>query len=123
MLENQPTGHFNTPQTFAPLLEAVQDLKFHLDIAHAQVAGQGENLLPKFLERFGEKLVHVHVSDNQGLTDDHVSLDRGVVDWRSALKSLHTLGYNDTLTLEIFKDDRALLLESLQKVRKFWDSL
>src|SRR5918912_2367979 len=58
MVENMGRS-FGTAAELAPLL-AHPDVRFHLDVGHAHVAGETTNEL---LAAFGDRLAHVHVSD------------------------------------------------------------
>src|ERR671938_2013542 len=58
MVENMGRS-FGTAAGLAPLL-AQRDVRFHLDVGHAHVAGETTNEL---LAAFGDRLAHVHVSD------------------------------------------------------------
>ena len=100
------------------LLDAHPTIGFHLDIAHAQVRG---NRTHEFLTVFGERLAHVHLSDNSGRADDHLPLGAGRLDWKRLIRALKRTGYDGTITLEVFSDDRDYLLASHRKLRAAWD--
>ena len=118
MLENQPNGFLNTPESLMPIFNKVENLLFHLDVGHAQVAGRENNLTKEFLMKFKGKLAHVHFSDNKGNNDDHLPIEAGIIDWKDIIKQLKKIGYNKTITLEIFVKDRHYLLYSREKIRE-----
>lgn len=120
MLENQPNGPLSTPESLIPVFDKVDNLFFHLDVGHAQVAGRSENLTNKFIANFKDKLVHVHISDNKGNNDDHLPIGTGIIDWKDMLKQLKRVGYNNTITLEVFVKDRKYLLYSKKKILELW---
>jgi len=117
MVENVPE-HFDTIADLGALLDAHPSIGFHLDIAHAQVRG---NRTHEFLGAFSERLVHVHLSDNSGRSDDHLPLGAGRLDWKRLVRALKRTGYNATITLEVFSDDSDYLLASQRKLRAVWD--
>lgn len=121
MLEHQPTGFLNTPMSLQPIFAGVRELLFHLDVGHAQVAGGEQNLTDKFLDRFGDKLAHVHFSDNKGKFDDHLPLGAGIIDWSSIVSRLKELKYDGMITLEIWSKDRHYLLYSRDQLKKLWN--
>jgi sugar phosphate isomerase/epimerase len=100
------------------ILAADARLGFHLDVGHAFVGG---DRLEGMLKAFGRQLCHVHLSDNRGHEDDHMPLGAGRIDWPRALRLLKERGYDGTLTLEVFAQDRDYLLHSAEKVRRWWD--
>ncbi|MGH2819815.1 MAG: sugar phosphate isomerase/epimerase family protein [Actinomycetota bacterium] len=110
---------FATAEEMAVVLDAVPDAAFHLDVGHANLRlGPGEpNRTEAFLGAFGDRLAHVHVSDNRGGTDDlHLPLGAGFVDWRRAVRALKQTGYDGTVTLEVFSRER----EHLRTSRRLW---
>ncbi len=117
MVENIPE-HFATVADLHALLDAHPTIGFHLDIAHAQVRG---NRTHEFLTAFAERLVHIHLSDNSGRSDDHLPLGAGRLDWKRLVRVLKHTGYDSTITLEVFSDDRDYLLASQRKLRIAWD--
>lgn len=123
MLEHQPNGFLNTPESLLPIFSAVKGLLFHLDVGHAQVSGGVKNLTKEFLLYFNDKLAHVHFSDNKGKNDDHLPIGSGIIDWEDAIRQLKRNNYNKTITLEIFVEDRSYLLYSKEKIRQLWNSV
>ena len=100
------------------LLEAAPTAGLHLDVGHAnlRLGGGGRNRTPAFLAAFGDRLVHVHVSDNLGSDDLHLPLGAGGIDWRGVIRSLKDAGYDGTVTLEVFARER----EHLRVSRRLW---
>jgi sugar phosphate isomerase/epimerase len=119
MIENV-VNNLNNAKAFRTLLDAHSDLRFHLDIAHANVKGERTK---EFLKAHSNKLVHVHVSDNKRTGDDHLPLGVGLIDWPEQLALLKASGYDGTITLEIFTPERDFLLDSAARVRRIWSEL
>jgi sugar phosphate isomerase/epimerase len=110
---------FSGVEDLGPLLEAVPDAGFHLDVGHANLRlGQGgRNRTSQLVAAFADRLVHVHVSDNKGGEGDlHLPLGAGLIDWRSAIRTLKEAGYDGTVTLEVFSRER----EHLRTSRRLW---
>jgi sugar phosphate isomerase/epimerase len=87
-----------------------------LDLSHLAVAGV--DILEAY-ERLGERVVHVHVSNNAGRgRDTHAGLDDGVLPVPTFLKGLTASGFSGGITLELdvrpWADDRLGLLEFLR---------
>ena len=71
------------------------------------------------MERFGERIGHVHLSDNRGAYDEHLALGAGTIDFPQLAENLHKFGYDGTVTFEVFDENRQTLMES----RKYWRNL
>jgi sugar phosphate isomerase/epimerase len=102
-----------------PILDAAPDAGFHLDVGHAnlRLGVGGTNRTPALLQAFGDRLAHVHVSDNRGGDDDlHLPLGAGAIDWRRAVGWLKDAGWDGTVTLEVFSRER----EHLRTSRRLW---
>lgn len=54
-----------------------------------------------FLREFGDRLVHVHVSDNSGAGDEHLVPGTGTIDWRSLAAALKRIAYRGAIVLEL----------------------
>lgn len=110
---------FATVEDLAPILDASPEAGFHLDVGHANLRlGLGEtNRTGALLDAFGDRLAHVHVSDNRGGTEDlHLPLGAGMVDWKAAIRRLKAAGWDATVTLEVFSRER----EHLRTSRRLW---
>ncbi len=117
MLENCPS--LQSIDLISQLLGRFEKLGFHLDVGHANLGGKG-NQTRAFLEHFGSRLRHVHLSDNFGGDDLHLPIGAGRIDWRDVIKAIKHLPYDGTITLEVFTPDRDYVLMSRDKVRKLW---
>jgi len=113
----------NTPEPFPFILKSVDDftrfyrdlsldLGLTLDIGHANVNGQ----IYDFIEKFAERLVHVHASDNDGTFDSHLEIGEGNIDWAKVANCLKNIGYAGAVIVESEKK----VEESIQTLRKFF---
>ncbi|MEM2739307.1 MAG: sugar phosphate isomerase/epimerase [Candidatus Bathyarchaeia archaeon] len=122
MVENMDGGRMWRIEEYVRMVDEA-DVGFHLDIAHANLDVESLNLTA-FLDRFrpGDKLLHIHISDNIGGPaskgwDLHLPIGVGSIDWDETFKILRSYGYSGTVTLEVFSKDRDYLKVSLDKVR------
>jgi sugar phosphate isomerase/epimerase len=76
-------------------------LGFSLNVAHAHLLAG--DFLP-FLKAFGDKLGNVQISDNNGITDEHLPVGEGTVDFVSLVRQLKKMDYQGTLSLSVAKD-------------------
>jgi len=115
LIENMDEDAF-TMKDFEELFAEVPELGFTLDIGHANI-GKLENNSIDYIQRFRDKLSHVHLSDNLGGYGDlHLPLGAGVIDFAKIMKKIEAIGYDDTVTLEVFSRDRTYLQLSREKL-------
>ena len=120
MLENMDRT-FNTVDQIRDALARMPGLGFHLDVAHANLNVE-KNRTEEFLRNFRDRLVHVHLSDNFGKSDDlHLPLRAGTIPWPKIIGLLKKSGYDGTITLEVFSPDRRYLLLSRDILRQLWE--
>ena len=118
MVENLDRLFSDVPDLKA-ILDAVPEVGFHLDVGHANLRlGRGQkNRTKDLLAAFGDRLSHVHLSDNRGGEGDlHLPLGAGAIDWSGVASILREAGWDGTVTLEVFSRER----EYLRMSRKLW---
>jgi sugar phosphate isomerase/epimerase len=113
---------FVEPADFVEILQQFPDLKLTLDTGHANIGNPGGRRILEFIEKFGQRIGHLHVSDNFGEHDDHIALGAGNIDFLKIVKTLKQYGYNDTATLEIFSEDRRALKKSRDRFDRLFKS-
>ncbi len=113
---------FDSVSTYSRLLEEVPGLQIHLDFGHTNL---GKDNGASFCKQLGGHIRHVHFSDNRGSEDEHMPLGAGNIDWKEAVSALKSIGYDETITLEVFFKDRSVSLEPLEENRRLvldlWD--
>jgi len=122
VLEHIPHGGGNQLENIVTIMERVPLLRFHLDSGHAKLE-RGQDRWDEYLERLGHKLLHVHLSENDGTADQHLPLGaapRSTTDWPKHIKKLKATGYDGTITLEVFASERDYLLLSRELLKKWW---
>ncbi len=122
MVENLDRN-FSNVTDLLPIFTEVPEARFHLDIGHANLnLGLEEtNRSAELLKSFGDRLAHVHVSDNRGgAADLHLPLGAGSIDWKAHIRLLKEYGYDGTVTLEVFAREREHLLASRRSWLRWW---
>lgn len=109
-------GPYGSPAEMEGLLEAFPQCSLVLDVGHANIEDSTGRRSVDFIERFGARLGHLHLSDNRGRCDEHLPLGAGRVDFASVAGALAAAGYDGTATLEIFCDDRRQLARSRERM-------
>lgn len=96
-LENMPTGWAFETDSLGKLLDLVQGTSFKLcyDVAHAHVAQRS----PEFDAAAG-RIGNVHLSDNRGDHDAHLTLGEGTAPWASSVRLLRQGGYRGAFVVE-----------------------
>ncbi len=84
--------------------------KIMFDTFHANIE---EKSLPKAIEKLGDKLVHIQLSEN-----DRATLGQGHIDFPSILKALHKINYTGMVSVEAFSSK----LSAANIWRKMFDS-
>jgi sugar phosphate isomerase/epimerase len=104
----------NVPEPFPFLMKSVEDFtRFYaevdeeiglvLDIGHASLNGQIE----RFLTTFKDRIVHMHLSDNDGKEDQHLGVGRGTIDWEKTADLMRRISY-----------DRVAVIESVERIEE-----
>lgn len=80
--------------------EMEQPMGMVLDVAHAHLNGE----VAEFIRRFGDRIRHVHVSDNDGESDQHLPLGDGGIDWGRVMALLRGCGFSGWVVVESYGD-------------------
>ncbi len=117
-LENMTPGPLTLaePEDFDEVLGRHPFLELTLDLGHAHINGRGEERSLAFMERHGGRIGHVHASDNRGREDEHLPVGAGSVDFPLLMRALVDMGYQGTMTLEVFSPDSEYLVRSREKL-------
>ena len=97
----------NTPEPFPSLMKSVGDFRrFYedlgddigmvLDVAHANL----NNQIQDFFTHFSKKIVHMHVSDNDGANDLHLGIGYGSIDWENVAEMVKEAEYGNLIMIE-----------------------
>ncbi len=77
-----------------------------LDTSHANMhSREYADPLGSYLDALGERIIHIHASDNHGLADDHLVPGTGSVSWRPLLDFLGTGKYGGSVVFELNSAD------------------
>lgn len=113
----------NVPEPFSFLMKSVDDfsrfygefdgdIELALDIGHANVNRQ----VLEFIERFPNRIVHIHASDNDGTFDFHRGIGYGNVNWAEVVSAVKKSKYDNIIMLESIDH----VEESLQKLKQLF---
>jgi sugar phosphate isomerase/epimerase len=111
-------GPFVEPDDLEPIFAAFPGLQFVLDTGHANIGDDTGRRVIGLIHRFGNRLGHLHFSDNNGRADEHLPIGQGNIGFKAVVRALRQVGYDGTMTLEIFTPDRSELVKSRQRLKK-----
>ncbi len=113
----------NVPEPYPFLMKSVEDFtRFYdelgddigltLDIGHANL----NNQIQKFITHFPDRIIHIHVSDNDGTSDSHLGIGYGNIDWERVAKMVKETEYSNVVMLESVEH----VEESLQTLQRLF---
>ena len=103
------------PDDLKRLLDAHPEYGFCLDFSHAFVEG-GEARVRDYLDRLGDRLLHLHLNDTPGDRDRHLPVGEGSIPF----DRLRPARLPATATFEV-RGDALALDSSRERLRKAWD--
>lgn len=103
---------FFDPDEFKRVFKAYPGMMMCLDAAHANIDDPAGKRIFDFLEKFTDRIGHIHLSDNQGKFDEHLAIGQGNINFKRFMAKLVRTGFNDTITLEVFSQNPADLIRS-----------
>lgn len=101
-----------------------------LDTGHANLQPSGRRVpLTEIIRRLGFRIEHLHLSDNDGVADQHLPLlcGHGTIDWRKTFAALKRAGYRGVLNEElppmtgIAWSAWSVLVRKAQPLRTLWE--
>lgn len=92
---------------------------FCYDSGHRNCFTKGENLL----EKYKDKVVAIHLHDNDGTGDQHQYPLEGTIDWKKEMIDLSNTNYNGSLTLEVLGDEDLDYQQNMKKSKEVADQL
>ena len=92
--------------------------KFILDCGHYNVANHHKDL-KDVVYKLKDYLVHLHLSNNYGLRDEHAPLDQGNIDFKVYFKYLCDINYKGLYCSEVLYKDYLDLLNTSKLIDKY----
>jgi len=96
-MEKRNKEYFTLPATLSNIIKELSSNHFKvcLDIAHANTACR----IQDFITELGDKIFHVHISDNTGHSPVHLPIGEGIIPFREVFIDLRTT-INREVTIE-----------------------
>jgi sugar phosphate isomerase/epimerase len=115
-VENMPEPHpflMKSVEDFTKFYEEInEDIGLVFDVGHANLNGQVE----RFLTVFKDKIVHMHVHDNDGTGDQHSGIGFGTIDWKNVADVLRRMSYDKIVIIESVEH----IVESKQRLQQLF---
>lgn len=103
-----------TQEEYVDCLNHVNDIAgFLIDVGHAQLNGWN---ISELIYSVKDRLIGLHLHDNDGFTDEHLPIQEGKMDWEKIMKTLHDHHIPCELILEYAPETP---LETLKKGKDF----
>ena len=99
-VEPHPGRYLGNTDGALRLLEHVDSkaMGINFDPSHTFPVGDFPNLS---VYRLGKNIKHLHVSDNDGVTNVHWRPGEGKIDWRAMFEALKEVGYDGVISIEL----------------------
>lgn len=105
-------------KSIAELMREVPNFGVCLDYAHATIFGKNIDYWVKDLAPY---IRHVHINDNDGVTDLHLAVGDGMTDWEKFLEHKKLYFPNATILVETTPIDRQIKSLEYMKEHGFFD--
>lgn len=105
------------------LLDEVNEDNFGavLDTGHLHAA---KELIPLSIEKLGEKIMYVHVSDNDGRDNYHWAPGRGTIDWEAVFEGLKRYRFSGYIAIDVGGPDiKDRLDDEVLEAKKFVEKM
>ena len=104
-IENMPDVPIFLGISAAALADIVDgtDLGICFDIGHANTSGQ----IDAMIDTFGDRIVNIHIHDNNGQRDEHLTIGDGNIDFPKVLSRLSRYGGNFIIEAKSLESARA----------------
>jgi len=84
------------------------------DVGHAYME-DGNDGVDRFLSGYGDLVSHLHVHDARSRGDTHIPIGAGEIDY--GIVAEHLGGFDGTVAVEVFTDDRSLLDDTARRIQ------
>lgn len=123
-LENSPRNQHQLKQ-FREIFHRLPELKLLYNVGHGNIQTNAPHTTRDYLFALADRLIHVHLSDNDGVTNGHLPFGApasGGINLGRELRTLRSFRYDGTLTIQVF-GDRRWLVACAESVREVWSEV
>lgn len=102
---------------YLELLLTLPEARALLDIGHAYI---NQWNLPNVIQQLGSRLLACHLHDNHGLSDDHLPIGHGTINWNVLFAAILSYAPGSTLVFEYANVDLLTALANIQTVNNHY---
>lgn len=122
-LEHNPRSHGSRQLAYVEkIVEAAPQVGVQLDSGHCFMEEE-PHAWETYVKRFNSRIVHVHLSENDGMHDQHLPIGCKLPDWPHRIRVLREIGYDGTITLEGFTPAPEYALVSKELLHRWWSDV
>ncbi len=116
-IENMPMMYFYLGRKASDLQDIVDgtDLNICFDIGHANTSGQ----IDAMIDTFGDRIANVHIHDNNGKQDEHLTIGDGNIDFQKVLSRLGSYKGNYVIESKTYES----AVESQSRLESLFSSI
>ncbi len=108
--------YMSSPSEFIEFIESNNlDLSIAFDTGHAHIAGY----MDEFVEKLATHFFLVHITDNNGVSDAHLNVGEGNIDWKKLVSSLIKQKFQGAHIVEAVKQP----MKSIEALRALYGEL
>jgi len=103
LIENMPPqkAFMCSPSEFNEFIKTNNvNLSIAFDTGHSHIAGN----IDEFIEKLSSRFFMVHVTDNDGISDSHLNVGEGTINWKKLVGDLKKLQFNGMYVVEAARD-------------------
>lgn len=94
-------SYMSSPAEFSEFIKTNNlNLDIAFDTGHAHIAGN----IDEFVQKLTPHFFMVHITDNDGLTDSHLNVGEGTIDWEKLVGGLRRQGFDGMYIVEAAKE-------------------
>ncbi len=111
-------GICRTAEELLKVTDLAKEAGIVFDCGHVNVIG--ENLI-KYFKKVRNRVVNVHISDNNGKIDEHLPLGMGNINFKKLFKEFKKTNYYGPFILEVFPSEN--VLRAKNTFLKIWNEI
>jgi len=94
-----------TPKEILKVLNLLKSLKVTFDVGHANTTGFNPI---EYFRKVKNKIINIHIHDNNGKNDEHLLIGKGNIDFKKFLRECKKSNYYGPFILEVFPHKNVL---------------
>lgn len=94
-------SYMSSPSEFSEFIKTNNvNLDIAFDTGHAHIAGN----IDEFIQKLAPRFFMVHITDNDGVSDSHLNVGEGTIDWKKLFSGLRKQRFDGMYIVEAVRD-------------------